>query len=62
MAYIGWFGPRGLASVVLGLLVLEEHVHGVQLLGSVVAVAVGLSVLLHGVSAVALARRLRPLA
>ncbi|MEV6618699.1 cation:proton antiporter [Streptomyces sp. NPDC051051] len=57
VAYIGWFGPRGLASVVLGLLVLEEHVHGVELLGRVVAVTVGLSVLLHGVSAVALAAR-----
>ncbi|MFF7641941.1 cation:proton antiporter [Streptomyces canus] len=58
VAYIGWFGPRGLASVVLGLLVLEEeHVQGVELLGRVVAVTVGLSVLLHGVSAVALAER-----
>ena len=26
--YIGWFGPRGLASIVLGLLVLEEHIPG----------------------------------
>ncbi|MER6095847.1 cation:proton antiporter [Streptomyces sp. NPDC001728] len=57
LAYIGWFGPRGLASVVLGLLVVEEHVPGVGLLGRVVAVTVGLSVLLHGVSAVALADR-----
>ncbi|MDW8804735.1 cation:proton antiporter [Streptomyces scabiei] len=57
VAYIGWFGPRGLASVVLGLLVLEEHVPGVELLGRVVAVTVGLSVLLHGISAVALADR-----
>ncbi|QOV33943.1 cation:proton antiporter [Streptomyces ferrugineus] len=57
VAYIGWFGPRGLASVVLGLIVVEEHVRGVVLLGQVVAVTVGLSVLLHGVSAVALADR-----
>ncbi|MFG2570601.1 cation:proton antiporter [Streptomyces sp. NPDC048567] len=57
VAYIGWFGPRGLASVVLGLLVLEEHVHGVELVGRVVAVTVGLSVLLHGISAVILANR-----
>ncbi|MEU3224766.1 cation:proton antiporter [Streptomyces microflavus] len=57
VAYIGWFGPRGLASVVLGLLVLEEHVHGVELVGRVVAVTVGLSVLLHGISAVLLANR-----
>lgn len=57
VAYIGWFGPRGLASVVLALLVVEEHVPGVELLGRVVAITVGLSVLLHGVSAVALAER-----
>ncbi|MGW1490430.1 cation:proton antiporter [Streptomyces sp. NPDC002402] len=57
VAYIGWFGPRGLASVVLALLVVEENVPGVELLGRVVAITVGLSVLLHGVSAVALAER-----
>ncbi|MFJ7180419.1 cation:proton antiporter [Streptomyces massasporeus] len=57
IAYIGWFGPRGLASVVLGLLVLEEDVPGLGLLGRVVAVTVGLSVLLHGLSAVAFADR-----
>ncbi|MEW1902714.1 hypothetical protein [Streptomyces sp. NPDC086147] len=49
--------PRGLASIVLGLLVLEEHVPGAGLLGRAVAVTVGLSVLLHGVSAVVLADR-----
>ncbi|MEU2117991.1 cation:proton antiporter [Streptomyces sp. NPDC016459] len=57
VAYIGWFGPRGLASVVLALLVVEEHVPGVELLGRVVAITVGLSVLLHGASAVFLAER-----
>ncbi|MEU2600482.1 hypothetical protein [Streptomyces hirsutus] len=58
MAYIGWFGPRGPASVVLGLPLLdEEHVQGVELLARAVAVTVGLSVLPHGVSAAALADR-----
>ncbi|MGW1514567.1 cation:proton antiporter [Streptomyces sp. NPDC002394] len=57
VAYVGWFGPRGLASVVFGLLVVEEHVPGVQLLGRVVAVTIALSILLHGVSAVFLAER-----
>lgn len=57
VAYIGWFGPRGLASVVFGLLVVEERVPGVQLLGRVIAVTVALSVLLHGVSAVLLSER-----
>jgi NhaP-type Na+/H+ or K+/H+ antiporter len=57
VVYVGWFGPRGLASVVLALLVVEEHVPGVELLGRVVAITVGLSVLLHGVSAAPLAER-----
>lgn len=55
IGYIGWFGPRGLAPVVFGLLVVEEHVPGVQLLARVVAVTVALSILLHGASAVVLA-------
>ncbi|WP_157856455.1 MULTISPECIES: hypothetical protein [Streptomyces] len=57
VAYIGWFGPCGPASVVLALLVVEDPVPGVELLGNVVAITVGLSVLLHGVSAVSLAER-----
>ncbi|MGP4051886.1 cation:proton antiporter [Streptomyces sp. 2A115] len=57
VTYIGWFGPRGLASVVFGLLLVEEHVPGVQLLGRVIAVTVALSILLHGMSAVVLAKR-----
>ncbi|MBD0691576.1 cation:proton antiporter [Streptomyces sp. CBMA123] len=57
VAYVAWFGPRGLASVVLGLLVAEQHIPGVELIGRVVAVTVGLSVILHGVSAVVLSDR-----
>ncbi|MGF1429863.1 cation:proton antiporter [Kitasatospora sp. LaBMicrA B282] len=57
VAYLGWFGPRGLASVVFSLLVAEEPVQGVELISRVVAVTVGLSVLLHGLSAGPLAAR-----
>ncbi|MFE3328766.1 cation:proton antiporter [Streptomyces sp. NPDC059176] len=57
VAYVGWFGPRGLASLVLGLIAVEEHVPGAGVLGEVVAVTVGLSVLLHGASAVWLSER-----
>lgn len=57
LAYIGWFGPRGLASIVLGLLVAEQQIQGVQLIGRAVAITVGLSVILHGVSAVVLSDR-----
>ncbi|MFE2041621.1 cation:proton antiporter [Streptomyces sp. NPDC059477] len=51
VAYLGWFGPRGLASLVFGLLAFEEQLAGMALLSEVVAVTVGLSVLLHGASA-----------
>jgi NhaP-type Na+/H+ or K+/H+ antiporter len=57
VAYIGWFGPRGLASVVFGLLVAEEHLHGIDLLSRVVAITIALSVLVHGASAAILAAR-----
>ncbi|MFC8952456.1 cation:proton antiporter [Streptomyces sp. NPDC057101] len=57
VAYVGWFGPRGLASVVFGLLLVEEHVPGIELLGQVIAVTIGLSILLHGVSAPSFAHR-----
>ncbi|WP_329496183.1 cation:proton antiporter [Kitasatospora herbaricolor] len=51
VAYLGWFGPRGLASLVFGLIAFEEHLPGTVLLGDVIAVTVGLSVCLHGASA-----------
>ncbi|WP_369271660.1 cation:proton antiporter [Streptomyces sp. R11] len=51
VAYVGWFGPRGLASVVFGLLLVEDHVPGIELMGRVIAVTIGLSILLHGMSA-----------
>lgn len=57
VAYVGWFGPRGLASVVFGLLLVEDHVPGIELLGQVVAVTISLSILLHGMSAPYLADR-----
>ena len=64
VAFIGWFGPRGLASVVFALIALEEL--GEQAAGSavtVIAFTVMLSVLAHGLTAEPLARRygrLRP--
>ena len=57
VAYVGWFGPRGLASIVLGLLVVEAGPPHVGLIGDAVALTVGLSVLLHGASSVPFAAR-----
>src|SRR5215469_8261764 len=61
VAFIGWFGPRGLASVVFALLALEEI--GERSAGSAIAVisfTVLLSVVAHGVTADPLARRYGP--
>lgn len=57
VAYIGWFGPRGLASIVLGLITLEEHIPGVETVSAVIAVTVGISVYAHGATSVPLAAR-----
>jgi NhaP-type Na+/H+ or K+/H+ antiporter len=58
VGFVGWFGPRGLASIVFAVLVLQEaqfpHT-GTILLATYVTV--GLSVLLHGLSAATLAER-----
>jgi len=59
VAFMGWFGPRGLASVVFALLALEEIEHGGdgQLLLQTITWTILLSVLLHGISASPLAAR-----
>ncbi len=51
--FAGWFGPRGLASIVLGLVVIAEapQLAGAGEIELVVAWTVLLSVLLHGVTA-----------
>jgi sodium/hydrogen antiporter len=54
--YVGWFGPRGLASIVFALLLLEDGPPAADLLVDVVALTVGLSVLLHGATAAWAAR------
>jgi NhaP-type Na+/H+ or K+/H+ antiporter len=51
--FIGWFGPRGLASIVLGLVFVEQQVHtaGEATIHGVVVVTVLLSIVLHGLTA-----------
>ena len=50
--FLGWFGPRGLASILFVLLILEEAdvPHHGELL-SITVMTVALSILLHGVKA-----------
>ena len=58
--FIGWFGPRGLASIIFGLLLLEDleemSSNGEELFGAI-ALTVAASVVLHGASAAPAARR-----
>ena len=51
--FLGWFGPRGAASVVLGMIFLAESTEtpGEPIIAAVVAVTVLLSILAHGLSA-----------
>jgi len=58
LAFLGWFGPRGLASIVFALLVLEEG--GLPHDGLILVttyITIGLSVLAHGLTAAPLANR-----
>lgn len=58
VAFMGWFGPRGLASILFALiLTTETMVDGSDELVSVIAVVILASVVLHGISAGPLANR-----
>jgi NhaP-type Na+/H+ or K+/H+ antiporter len=58
VAFIGWFGPRGLASMVFGLLIIqEEALIGRADLFAVIVVVIVASVILHGMSASPIAAR-----
>ena len=57
--FLGWFGPRGLASILYVLLVLHRYdVSGGHLINQVVIATVLLSILAHGATAVPAAKAL----
>lgn len=49
--FIGWFGPRGLSSLLFGLLLISDNIPGAEQILTDAGVVVIVSVLLHGVSA-----------
>ncbi len=52
VAYIGWFGPRGLATIVFSVLVLTEaDLPGTELIITIAAITVFTSVYAHGLTA-----------
>jgi len=54
--FLGWFGPRGLASIVFLILVSAAELPGESLIQDVVVCTITLSVLFHGVTANAWAK------
>lgn len=56
VAFLGWFGPRGLATIVFVLVATEELGAIDPLIEDTVTVTVMLSILLHGVTAVPMSR------
>jgi NhaP-type Na+/H+ or K+/H+ antiporter len=55
--FVGWFGPRGLASLVFALLALEKLGSAAEEAVAVITGTVLLSVVVHGISAAPLAAR-----
>ena len=54
--FVGWFGPRGLASIVFVVIVLDAELPGSRTMATVVAITVCLSIVAHGLSALPLSR------
>ena len=49
--FLGWFGPRGMASIVFAVIVLDEGLPHAHFIALVVAFTVFLSLVLHGLTA-----------
>ena len=58
VGFLGWFGPRGLASIVFAVIVVEEaHLPGAATILATTYLTIGLSVVAHGITAAPLAKR-----
>jgi NhaP-type Na+/H+ or K+/H+ antiporter len=56
--FLGWFGPRGLASIVFAIIVVNKGVPGGKFMAMIVVLTVFFSLVAHGVSANPLAKLL----
>ena len=54
--FLGWFGPRGLASIVFAVIVFSYNLPHGELLAKTVVYTVLISVIVHGLTANPLAR------
>jgi NhaP-type Na+/H+ or K+/H+ antiporter len=58
VGFLGWFGPRGLASIVFAVIVVQEaHLAGANTILLTTYLTIGLSVFAHGITAAPLAGR-----
>ena len=58
LGFMGWFGPRGLASIVFAVIVVQEsQLPHQQTILLAIYLTVGVSILLHGITAAPLADR-----
>jgi sodium/hydrogen antiporter len=57
--FMGWFGPRGLASIVFAIIVVNARLPGNDTMMAVIGITVLLSVVAHGVTANFLLRAMR---
>lgn len=56
--FLGWFGPRGLASILFALLVIEDfNIPGTEEIAACVVLTVLLSIIAHGITANPLSNR-----
>jgi len=58
--FMGWFGPRGLASILFALIVLNEHLPGGDTIALTAVCTIVLSIVGHGLSANPLVGLLAP--
>jgi NhaP-type Na+/H+ or K+/H+ antiporter len=58
VAFLGWFGPRGLASIVFAVILVEDaDLANESVLLNTIFLTIALSVLLHGLTATPLTAR-----
>lgn len=58
LMFVGWFGPRGMASVIYLMIVIERYnVVGIDDIAATVALTVLISIILHGLTAASGSRR-----
>jgi NhaP-type Na+/H+ or K+/H+ antiporter len=58
IGFLGWFGPRGLASIVFAVISVQEaQLTGARTILLTAYLTIGMSVIAHGITAAPLARR-----